>query len=633
MAPKAKKAAKKRTSERRGRPKGKASRDWTRIKRKWFESTLTLDGFIRYHKLARSSARRYLSVKEKNEVLNTKTEAAESFRQKIAAITGKEEGRLYVSALKHTLAASQEILLDSADAFKASGEELSKEKAARLVLAASETLIRSAQELQGIPDEDELDGWPLSRAFVPFKHQRDFVLDTPSGVRLEEHLAADGSEDPFLFAFIGGRGAGKTHVGAQKYGQVLWLNRGHDGLVLAPTYPMLRDTAKAAFLKACSDKGLSFTHLKTENAIILFGDTKVYFRSMDDPDKVRGLNVASAWLEEPGQLSNREGYDIANGCIRGKSLPEPCILVTTTPAGLGWLYDLIVTEAEANRVRLYRARTADNPTLGDFEQRLRTSYDPLFARQELDAEFLSIFGGMAYWNYTAADNVFAPRDLSIRLQAAAQDVDANGIHNGYPVDLMCDFNVSPMCWNIGQDLGQNGEIFSYIHDEIHLDTAGTDVTVQEFIERWGDHKAVRSAGVRLYGDATGAHKGTSASRSDYEIIEQALKKAGIAVDVNIGRSNPRQRDRVLSVNGRLLNALGSRRLFISDRCKWTKIDFERTSFIPGTQQLDKSETTGSSGGAKRKRKPTLTHHTDAVGYKVFAQWPIRGMEVTQVRAV
>ena len=613
---KAKSAAKKKnTTKDRGpwtRSDGPKPRNWARIKADWFKSELTLDAFLRSRKIPRSTARLRLSLKEKNEFLEKSADAATSFRDRLASIVSKDDSRLHIQSLKHVTAAVQEILLDSAQAFKNASDEMPAEKAGRLTIAAGEMLLKTTGELQGIPDEDEIDGWPITRLFSPFRYQRDFIFDTPRAVRQEEGLSEHGTDDPFIFAFIGGRGAGKTYAGAQKAGQLAWLNRGHTGCVLAPTYPMLRDAAKAQFLKACTDKGLTFRHLKTENAVILFGDTKVYFRSMDDPDKVRGLNLAWAWLDEPGQLKTREAFDIVNGCIRGEDIKEPAMLLTTTPDGLNWLYDVVVTEADSNRARVYRARTKDNPTLGDFERRLRESYDPRFAAQELDAEFLNIFAGQAYWNFSPVENVFDPEELTL--------------NPDLPLDVNCDFNVSPMAWNVSQDLKVNGDTYTYVFDEIHIDTAGTDITVAELLERYPLHRA----GYRIWGDATGQHMTTSATRSDYEIIEQAIIEHGGVVEINIGRSNPRQSERVLSVNARLLTATGVRKFFVSKTCKYTLIDFERTGFIPGTRQLDKGQTASRSTGGKIK-KASLTHHTDALGYKIFRMWPVRGAQVTQTR--
>lgn len=611
MTPRKAKQGKYKEKPKRGRTRtGKPRRDWARIQKAWYQSDLSLESFLRAQKIPLATGKRHLSVKDKNQYLEEHTEAAEKFRKKLASMAAKDDSRLYISTMKRVTEAVGEVLLDSAQGFKETASGLSKRDAGRLVIASGEMLLKVTSELQGIPDEDELEGWPLSRCFQPFRYQRDFLFDTPKTIQLEESLPEDGSQDPFILAFVGGRGAGKTFIGAQKAGQMAWLNRGLNGCVLAPTYPKLRDAAKAAFLKACTDKGLSFKHLKTENAVILFGDTKIYFRSMDDPDSVRGLNLAWAWPDELGQLSTREAFDVLNGCIRGKDIPEPAILVTTTPDGLNWLYDVLVTEADQNRVRVYRARTKDNPVLGDFERRLRASYDPRFASQELDAEWIDIFSGKAYWNFSSSDNVIPD--------------DAIEIHDGLPLDVCCDFNVSPMCWNISQDVKINGDTWTYVLDEIHLDTAGTDVTVKELLERYGEHRA----GFRVYGDATGQSRATSATRTDYQIIEDAVRAEELPVELFIGRSNPRQRDRVLSVNARLLAADGSRRFFVAEKCKHTIIDFQRTRFVPGTQQLDKGQARATQAGGKTK-KALLTHHTDAVGYKIFRTWPVRKAATAQ----
>lgn len=606
-ASKAKKGSKR--AKRRG--SGKASRNWSRIRQRWYQSTLSLEAFLRASKIPLATGKRHLSVADKNKFLDQSTAAAQKFRERLAKLVAKDDSRLYISSLKHVSVAVQEVLLDSAEAFKSSPISMGQEKAGRLVLAAGEMLLEVTSDLQGIPEDEDGEGWPLSRAFSPFSYQRDFIHDTPSSIRLEEKLPADGSKDPFVFAFIGGLGSGKTYCGAQKAGQIAFLNRGHMGMVAAPTYRMLADSTKPTFLKILDEKGLSYQSLKTENAVRIFGDTKVLFRSMDIPEHLKGPNLAWAWIDEGAQMPNREGYDVINGRIRGDDKPVKCLIFTSTPDGLNWVHDVVVEEAVQNRVRLYRARTQDNPTLGDYYQRLSASFDPRYAAQELEAEFLNIFSGQAYWNFSPVESVFSSKSLSI--------------DPGLPLDLMCDFNVSPMCWNVGQDFLQNGDIYSYIFDELHLDTAGTDIAVAEFLERYGNHRA----GVRVWGDATAMARHTSATRSDYDIIEKAIEKAKIPVAINIGRSNPRVSERVLSVNARLMSSKGIRKLFIAKQCRMTKIDFERTAFIPGTRQLDKR---GRAVISKRVKKSDLTHHTDAIGYKIFRQWPVRAPSVAQLGA-
>jgi hypothetical protein len=582
--------------KKRMRFKKRAPRNWAKLNEDWLRSSLTFTAFCRLRKLPYTTAQQYLtSPTEKSKLLRRSAKLAEGFRDKILQDTAKEQAKDYVTALRLATAATKEVLLSSADAFVTMPRVMDTKDAGRLTLAAGEMLVKHAAELQGIPKEDEIDGWPLSKGFSPFSYQRDFIHDTPETIRLEE------GKDVFIFAFIGGVGSGKTYCGAQKAGQLAFLNRGHMGMILAPTYKMLEDATKPAFFKALSQKGLSYRYRKSENSIILFGDTKILFRSMDIPEHLAGPDLAWAWPDEGLQMSNREAFDIVNARIRGDEKPCKAMIFTGTPDGLNWGYEILVQEAERNKVRLYRARTQDNPVLGDYYERLKASYDPKYAKQQLEAVFLNVFAGQAYESFDPKESVFEPEAFEMK--------------DNLPIDLCCDFNVAPMCWNVAQDIRQNSDVWTYVFDEIHLDTANTQTTIDEFLDRYGERGRI----VRVYGDATGRSRATSASRSDYEIIERALKRAKMFPEINIGKSNPRQADSVASLNARLLNALGQRRFYISSVCKNTLTDFERTGWIPGTRQLDK--------GDKER-----THHTDALRYKTAYDWPIYAMEVRTHRA-
>lgn len=577
-----------------GPQRGKASRNWSTITERWFAYSGTLAAFCRRYKIPESTGRKYLSVSEKNKLVED-IHQAPGFREALRDAAAKENGRTYVAAMKMVHKAHEEILLDSVERFKEKRLPMSEREAAKTALLAGDALVRVSAELQGIPKDEDGFGWPLTKGFDPFSYQRDFIFDTPASTLLEH------GEAVFVYGFVGGVGSGKTYCGAQKAGQIAWLNRGCLGIVAAPTYRMLEDSTKPMFFKALGEKAISYKYLKTDNAIILFGDTKIIFRSMDKPEHIKGPNAAWVWIDEGAVMKTREAFDVLQARIRDPKAPGKCLVMTTTPDGLGWLYDILVTDATANRAKIYRARTDQNPTLGDYHTRLKKTYDSKLASQELDAEFLNIFAGQAYWNFSPTASIFSTRDLKL--------------HKGLPLDLCCDFNVSPMCWNVSQDYRQEGEDFTYVLDEMHLDTAGTEVAADEFIDRYLGFKPT----VRVWGDATGAHRHTSATRSDYEIIEQRLKKAGFDVDINIGRSNPRVSDRVAAVNARLEDSNGTRKLFIAKSCKRTLVDFERTAFKPGTRELDKGD-------------ETRTHHSDAIGYRIHKQWPVRGPEITQRRA-
>lgn len=434
---------------------------------------------------------------------------------------------------------------------------------------------RIAKEAEAAGEE----GWVLTKGFWPQWYQRDFVFDLPS------------ETGAFLFVFHGGIGSGKTRSGAEKFGDIMWRNRGATHIIAAPTYRMLQDATKPMFFDVIQEKGLSYAYEKTDNKVTLFGDTPVLFRSMDDEQHLRGPNVAGVWIDEGGQMKTGDAFRVLEGRCRNAEAKERCILVTTTPDGLNWLYDTIEDLRAKNLCRSYGAKTQDNRYLPkDFITLVEASYDSRYAKQELAGEFLNIFTGQAYWAFSRTDH--------------AIKADQVPYYEGLPLLLCCDFNVAPLCWNVCQEV--QGVL--YVIDELHVMAAATELAATEFKTRWGKHKG----GVEVYGDASGWYRATSATATDYAVLEKVLEEAPAipAVTIHAGRSNPEVKSRVASVNGRLRDLKGHRHLFLSDACTETIRDFERVCFKSGTHELDKSD-------------PNLTHHTDAIGYLIEQKYPIR----------
>ena len=85
--------------------------------------------------------------------------------------------------------------------------------------------------------------------------------------------------------FVGGIGSGKTRAGAL---EVLRQPGGSTGMVLAPTYPMLRDATLRTFLELAQRGGVLEDFRKAEMAATLMNGTTVLFRSADNPDRLRG---------------------------------------------------------------------------------------------------------------------------------------------------------------------------------------------------------------------------------------------------------------------------------------------------------------------------------------------------------
>lgn len=206
-------------------------------------------------------------------------------------------------------------------------------------------------------------------------------------------------------AFVGGIGSGKTYIGC--LAGIRELAAGHDGVVVAPTFPMLRDATQKTFFDLCEKIGLPVQFWKAEERARV-GSAMVYFRSADYPDRLRGPNLSWAYLDEAALMSERT-WQVILGRLR---IGDPKAWITTTPAGYNWVWRYWVSERRAN-YSLYRCSTRDNYYLPPgYLDDLRDNYVGEFARQEIDGEFVA-FEGLVYSEMQAEVHVVEPlRDLS-----------------------------------------------------------------------------------------------------------------------------------------------------------------------------------------------------------------------------
>jgi len=193
-------------------------------------------------------------------------------------------------------------------------------------------------------------------------------------------------------AFVAGIGSGKTVAGAVKALLQYLVQRGRPtlGLVVAPTFGILRDATWRTCLEQWAPLGV--TPWRSEMRIELATGHEVLFRSADDPDKLRGPNVAWAWIDEAAQCPAGT-WPVVIGRLRQHGVTGRA-WATTTPKGLNWVHEVFVGRAEADTA-LYRATTLENPFVErSFVESLRRQYSTQFARQELLGEFLELAGGV-----------------------------------------------------------------------------------------------------------------------------------------------------------------------------------------------------------------------------------------------
>jgi PBSX family phage terminase large subunit len=210
------------------------------------------------------------------------------------------------------------------------------------------------------------------------------------------------SQDRFLFsdarypAFVAGIGSGKTVAGALRSYQ--FAQKG-DGMVVAPTFPMLRDATQHTFFELLDKAGIGYEFHKADQEARVFGH-RVLFRTAEHPDRLRGPNMNWAWLDEAAMMRPAT-WDIVLGRLR---MGSPSAWVTTTPAGFNWVHDKWTSDDE--KYQLINASTADNTHLPDeYLADLEASYSGEFAQQELHGQFVA-FEGLVYSEFRRGVHTF-----------------------------------------------------------------------------------------------------------------------------------------------------------------------------------------------------------------------------------
>ncbi len=206
-------------------------------------------------------------------------------------------------------------------------------------------------------------------------------------------------------AYIGGIGSGKSFAGACKV--LARIGNKELGMIAAPTYPMLRDATRRTMIEIFELYGLGYELHKTENVITIpRTGHEILCRSLDNPDTLRGPNLAYAWVDEGG-LIDREGWRVVKGRVRDGDNPQAWI--TTTPKGRNYLWEEWERDATGNELDpthpLYRVKTTENYHLPEgWAEGL--GYTEEFYDQEIGGEFVA-FEGLVYpgFNRTAVRRV------------------------------------------------------------------------------------------------------------------------------------------------------------------------------------------------------------------------------------
>ncbi len=382
-------------------------------------------------------------------------------------------------------------------------------------------------------------------------------------------------------AFVGGFGSGKTAAGLMRALRLKFQHPGQDVAYYLPTYDLVRMIGYPRFSEVLVKARIKHDLNKSEHVLTIRGKGRVIFRTLDNPDRIVGYEVADSIVDELDTLKQVDAEHAWRQIIARNRQKKPdgslnTVAVATTPEGFRFVYDRWAKAPERG-YRLIRASTYSNArNLPDgYIDSLKRSYPPQLIAAYLDGQFVNLTAGAVYPDFCRARN----------------HTDEEIAH-GEDLHIGLDFNV----YNCTAVVGVIREGRPLILGELvkMRDTPHVVTTIQE---KFPGHK------VTIYPDASGqSNKTVNATESDILL----LKRAGFAV--NVPTRNPFVKERVMAVNALLCNSLGERTIRINTRLAPTVTECLEQQIYDDNGEPDKSD--------------SKDHAPDALGYFLHYRWPI-----------
>lgn len=410
-------------------------------------------------------------------------------------------------------------------------------------------------------------------------------------VRQEDYLP---SQWLFLTApqqikgFIGGMGSGKTYAFVRQtfINHVSLFNKDgfSNGWVIYPTFDLAEEIFVEPFNDLLDSKNIPYNYNKTKHRYeSAYGKIRVY--QLQHPQRIVGSNLTYIGFDEFDIESYKNcdvAYRKAIGRMRGSE--KVMVYIVTTPEGIKYTYKIFVTDNKNGERYLVHAKSTDNKYLPDnYLDLMAQNFHPKLLAAYRDGEFVNLSEGQLYYAFGANSYGSYPEDRD------------------RPLYLTCDFNKSPMVWEVIQVFNNALGIkcIKRVAEIATKNEAKTQQNARKFIDRFNGQK---NRTVYLTGDSSGNVESHKDFTTDYVIIKEELSLAKFNVIPEIPKHNPNVSNRINIVNSLLYHE----RIFINNLGgddDFLKADFENN--------------VSDQHGAKDKTDPWQTHGSDAFDYLVW----------------
>ena len=372
---------------------------------------------------------------------------------------------------------------------------------------------------------------------------------------------------------VAGRRFGKTFLSTAELLNRALSKPDQNVWYVAPTYKAAKEIAWDMLTSQIPREYVGKTN-ETSLSITLKNGSTIALKGAEKPDNLRGRSLDFVVLDEFADMRKEAWYEVIRPSLSDRQ--GSAALFIGTPKGRNHFYDLYGKGVDRDDGwHSYQYTTIEGGNVPPEEiASARADLDERTFQQEYQAQFVN-YSGIIYYAFKREESV------------VRHDGEHPVIHVGM------DFNLDPMSAVLMTRRGDTLHVF----DEIVMFGSNTDEMVAEIRTRYGNGTIV------IYPDPASRQRKTSAGgRTDLSILQNA------GFEVRVRSSHAAVRDRINSVNSRLLSKDGQRRLFVDPKCKKVIESLERHTYKEGTSQPEKDG---------------FDHMNDALGYAVEYLFPIR----------
>lgn len=401
-----------------------------------------------------------------------------------------------------------------------------------------------------------------------------------------------------------GNGAGKSTMGATLCYAMSVLYRDAVGLISANTYDQLRDSTLVSLIKFLLAHNIPFQPWKgdipsTVRSIESRKGVEIngcwhFVRSADNfgggegsAQSGRGLEVSHVWGDEWLRLPDDTVFNTVVTRTRIPGVPSIILLTSTintsNPYNWGWqkFDDPDRPQAMKDRFISIAGSSIENRhnLSQTYVEDMYLSMTKELFRIEVIGEYVATTEGKVF-KYFSRDRHIKKLEI---------------IPNSSKF-ISVDFNWSPACAIVGQIVNNEMQVFKEFYlmnsDTFNLSAAIADYLLKNNINE-----------VSVFGDASGTQHTANSQKTNWQIVFEKLKEAGIRAKSGIPKANPSIIDSVNALNVAFMHD----RTIIDVSCKELAKDYESIQWKGN--QLDKKDI-------------LRTHLQDCHRYAVWQVYPL-----------